>query len=251
MSSSTELSLGESDSGIRKMIKKQFVVISEKPWESLAGFGLAIYSLGILSSTVLISFGYVFMLIALAASLDLYGKAILRLPLFWLSCCFLAYLLGYSLYLQQGYPGTFDMQLKGSLDWIRIGFFPALLVGVWVAVRPQSLESIPLLFAGGLFLKALIKFPEVNWSMGLESRPGFGLPMNAFGLYSAIVLYGLLFFQNKCIRHSKATFKDWRTWVWLAAIIMAFSGILITLSRSSMVAIGVVFDVTYFVFFFI
>ncbi len=124
-------------------------------------------------------------------------------------------------------------------------FLPSVWPWLWPPI-PHSPAYLPAILSVSFLAGILVHFPEVSWTGWPLNRPGFGMPVNAFALYSAVVLCGLLLFGRNVLPGRRQRHPLWRGVLLAAALLAAFSGVVLPQSRSAWLACLLVFPWLWF-----
>lgn len=129
-----------------------------------------------------------------------------------------------------------------GLDLIRLGFGALLLPAFWMARDRTRLARVALLAVCGFVFGVLTHEDIRRGAELLYDRPGFGMPVNAFGLYCAIALLGLVVCAARILKNGNRPLSfAARGAVWGAAVVGMVAGLVVSQSRSAWLGLSVGF----------
>lgn len=179
--------------------------------------------------------GLALMVLAFLACLREARPLLKRDPLTVLALLFGLYLIARVSWGVWEFPDSSTVQLDVAQDWFHLWLF--LVLVWWLRGDIGRVHWLLALAGSGLVIRMFLK---LDWSQAAEiiaggTRYGFGMPINSFGLYSGIVLLGLLVFAQSIV--GKRSAGAWgRGFVWLLGCAVLFQGMVISGSRGAMLA---------------
>lgn len=204
--------------------------------------GLYLFALGAWMSTSMANVGLGLMLIAFLLQLPAL-PSLWRDGLFIVSLVFAGYLALRTVLAIWELPDTREMQIDYAWDLFRLGFVATVVVAFWLGDYPQRVFNLFRLALAGFLIRIIVKV-KVSQLLGFFAgeRATVGMSPNAFGLYCAVGLLGLLLlmprFRGSCQKH---TFFVGRVLPWLVALVILTSGLIFSQSRSAWLASAIVF----------
>jgi O-antigen ligase len=210
----------------------------------LGRIGLYCFALGTFLSPPLGTVGFGLMSLALGLRFKLLSK-LRRDGLVLLSLAFGLFLLLRTTAAVSEWPATRTAQINEALDLFRLGFFFAVVTAIWIAEDPQAIRPLLLLAFSGLLLKMVLKADINDLPNYLANRPGFGMPANAFGLYAAVAVLGLLLLPHRLARQFRGWYFIAAAAAWLVALFLFCGGLVATQSRSAFLACLMVLPIVF------
>ena len=203
--------------------------------------GLYLFSFGAYVSPFLSAVGAGFMFMAFCMRLPAL-PSIRFDSLLMLSLIFTVYLVVRTILAITEFPQTRNTQIDQALDLFRLGYLFAVVTAFWLADSPRRIYRVLFLALCGLVVRILIKVEFNGLEEFLTGRPGFGMPANAFGLYTAVTLLGLLLLAPTfwgTLKKRKNLIL--RVTIWLCLVAVFLQGLIISQSRSAFLAVLIVF----------
>ncbi len=202
--------------------------------------GIYLFAFGIFSGPAISSFGLSLMGI-LFISEFIRRPSLAKDPLFLLSLVFLIYLSCRILATLHAHGQMGGAVLKAGREYFQLGFIFMLVPAVSIyRCRPDGHLMIFLLIAGLLFRVLDHVALEEIWTL-LDTRPGFGLPVNHFGCYAAVALLYLLIYARPFWgpRENRIRFFLWGAG-WVGLVVFWLFNLRISASRSALLGFTII-----------
>jgi O-antigen ligase len=228
------------------MLKSDTIIVNFAAYRTkiISGLGLSglyMFGLGAYVSPPLVAFGLGFMFIAFCMCLPAF-PSIRCDSLLMLSLAFAVYLVARTIVAIVELPQTRTAQIDQALDLFQLGYLFAAVMAFWFADSPRRVYRVLLLALFGLVIRILIEVEVNDLQEFLTNRPGFGMPVNAFGLYAATAVLGLLLLApNFWGAMQKRKYFILRVIIWLFILTVFIQGLIISQSRSAYLAVIIVF----------
>lgn len=156
-----------------------------------------------------------------------------------LSAVYTAYVLMRTLWAGVADPFHWVDHMDQAGDLVRLGFGTVLLPAIWMARDSRCLFRVALLALCGFAIEIGRHADGHQLATLLHSRPGFGMPVNAFGLYCAVALLCLIVLSPRILRHRQSKpFFTISAVLLICGIAAMALGLVISQSRSAWLAIA-------------
>jgi O-antigen ligase len=204
--------------------------------------GLYLFALGAWMSTSMANVGLGLMLLAFILQLPAF-PFVWRDGLFIVSLAFALYLVLRTVLAIWELPGTREVQVDHAWDLFRLGFLPTVVVGFWLSRYPHRVFDLLGLALAGFLIRIVVEV-ETSQLFGFLAgeRATVGMSPNAFGLYCAVSVLGLVLLVRRFWGgRQNQTFLILRVLTWLAAMIIVTQGLIFSQSRGAWLASLIIF----------
>ncbi len=204
--------------------------------------GLYLFALGAWMSTSLASIGLGLMFIAFILQCVV-SPSLWRDGLVIVSLAFALYLVPRTILAIRELPETRALQIDEAWDLFRLGFLSTIAVAFWLAGNSRRVCHVLSLALAGFMIRIIMNLQHSNLDKLLAGkRPDFDMSPNAFGLYCAVGVLGLVLLALRFWgAREKRTFFVMRVLTWVVVLIILVQGLIFSQSRGAWVAVFIVF----------